>query len=1406
MPTYTIRDVPVEFPYDAYDCQVQYMEKCIEALEKGTNALLESPTGTGKTLCLLCATLAWRSSGRHKAVAKQEQAAAGGAQLSWADQLKAAYAEAQAAGEVRVPPIIYSSRTHSQLAQVMRELRRTSYRPRVCILGSRQQQCVHPAVSKLPGDAANQACRALTAKRGCPWHNRVEGFMKRNPDANAEPMDMEDLAKLGNSSSGPCPYFLSRDMAANADIVFMPYNYLVDPQTRMGMKNVQWRSAILIFDEAHNVEGVCSEAASFNLPAPVLTGCINEVEKAYQTAMLRLESQSAQAGAAMTGDGKAVNYSQLSMDLRRLRGVLMELEKAIAQVQCGPNGATFPGAYLFAGLFARMGLNAENVFTMLALLDDAQTLLSDVALEVGRRSTAAVSSFKLGLLANALKLAFNTNSLEDSASAVAVPDTSAYRVHIHLERPKGKGRGPPTPTLSYWCFQPGLAMRALQAMGVRSILLTSGTLSPLGGFAQELLLPFPVQLENPHVIDPKQVWVGVLPVGPGGVALNSTFQKRDTPQYKSDLGHAVASLAGTCPDGLLVFFPSYGVLQSCVDHWKATSGSGGASIYDRILRHKAAVVEPREAALFPEAAAMYKSKLATGGAVFFAVCRGKVSEGLDFADAAGRAVVITGIPYAPRHDAKVTLKQQVLDEAAAKARKAGGGQAGGMLSGQMWYTQQAMRALNQAMGRVIRHRHDYGAIILADERFLSEGTRKQISCWLRDSVVAHENFGAATKSLQAFFKAQSGRQPDTLTVAAQAASRSVFGSTVQAAGVGGKPRNRLLVPTAMDTTGLGSMVAAFGQAAGSAGGASRQAGGSALMKELEKPVGSNSAAVGGKPPMKRSTDATAATANGSGLDSMLAGLIGNGAPAESDNPRSFKARPAKRAKRRPAAEVPDSKQLPQAPAADPLLVGPAHLLARHRARLAAGGSANPSSSGDPGSTALGGGQNDSASSPAGAVQSGGAAGSVGGGRSAPVLAAAAASSTLRPEAQPGAHGCPAPLTTAGPAATGPPLAHPAASLSRTVQQWQGIDAAGLPPARQPPVRHPAGYSPASAQPQHTLPPPTPYTGAASAAPAAAPASGTSGHQCGSSRGGSGSASAGAAAAGAQQTLLDYHARLKSDLGAVQYAAVVKAVRVYKKSTAEDRKQVLLDTVLAVLSAPGQRHLLPSFTVFLPAADRPAYLQRIRGVLGKDAAAIGDPSTGKLRRPGSGQDPSALQPATQAPAAKSRLPRHEQAGAAPHSPAGSSRAGNSAGDAGLRRQLPPRQFQGQRPAQVPVGHQQAPAHQHAQQPNASGSNGSSGCAGSSGGGRQAAAAQPSGRPVLAAASANVPAAPPPLVIQRPCPVCKAPSMAAPWVAPCKHVACNLCWVTAIAKSMACPVCSVRTQKRNLTRVLTAAALP
>ena len=60
----------------------------------------------------------------------------------------------------------------------------------------------------------------------------------------------------------------------------------------------------------------------------------------------------------------------------------------------------------------------------------------------------------------------------------------AYRVRI---QPGDKRSG--GPCLSYWCMVPGVCMRELQAEGVKSIVLTSGTLSPLESFAHELVRP-----------------------------------------------------------------------------------------------------------------------------------------------------------------------------------------------------------------------------------------------------------------------------------------------------------------------------------------------------------------------------------------------------------------------------------------------------------------------------------------------------------------------------------------------------------------------------------------------------------------------------------------------------------------------------------------------------------------------------------------------------------------------------------------------------------------------------------------------------------------------------------------------------------------------------------------------------
>ena len=111
--------------------------------------------------------------------------------------------------------------------------------------------------------------------------------------------------------------------------------------------------------------------------------------------------------------------------------------------------------------------------------------------------------------------------------------------------------------------------QALEDAGVRSLLLTSGTLSPLTSFAVELGTPFAQRLENPHVIKPSQIMVGVFPRGPAGTELTSTFRSRELPAYQADLGNALVNFARSVPQGVLVFFPSYSALVAAQKAWEA---------------------------------------------------------------------------------------------------------------------------------------------------------------------------------------------------------------------------------------------------------------------------------------------------------------------------------------------------------------------------------------------------------------------------------------------------------------------------------------------------------------------------------------------------------------------------------------------------------------------------------------------------------------------------------------------------------------------------------------------------------------------------------------------------------------------------------------------------------------------
>jgi regulator of telomere elongation helicase 1 len=118
-----INGIEILFPFEPYEIQKNYMEKVIELLNNKSAiegykgfAALESPTGTGKTLCLLCSILAWFNK------KKKEN-------KFWGK-------------------IIYVTRTHSQISQIIAELKKTVYRPKIAILSSREFSCINDNLKK----------------------------------------------------------------------------------------------------------------------------------------------------------------------------------------------------------------------------------------------------------------------------------------------------------------------------------------------------------------------------------------------------------------------------------------------------------------------------------------------------------------------------------------------------------------------------------------------------------------------------------------------------------------------------------------------------------------------------------------------------------------------------------------------------------------------------------------------------------------------------------------------------------------------------------------------------------------------------------------------------------------------------------------------------------------------------------------------------------------------------------------------------------------------------------------------------------------------------------------------------------------------------------------------------------
>jgi len=356
-----LQNLSIKFPFSPYECQEHFMSKVIAALQRREHALLESPTGTGKTLCLLCAVLAWRQA--YMARRQLEKVRPTSADQDSADSLVknlniAVTNKPDSETWLEEPPkIYYASRTHSQLTQVVKELRNTQYHVRTCILGSREQMCLNKDVQSATSNTArSNLCRQKVSKRTCEYHTGLDR-VKNDVVQNNKISDIEDLITYGEKMKA-CPYYLSRENHSRSDIVFLPYNYLID-STSGNNQNIDLKNSVIIFDEAHNLESFCNEATSFEITSTDIAQSISEVDTC-----MKLSKE-------LDYDG---TYSVEEFTI--LKSVLLSLERKIDQTRSpSPQSSiTKPGKFIY-DIFKATKITFDNSEELLKILEEAIKLI-----------------------------------------------------------------------------------------------------------------------------------------------------------------------------------------------------------------------------------------------------------------------------------------------------------------------------------------------------------------------------------------------------------------------------------------------------------------------------------------------------------------------------------------------------------------------------------------------------------------------------------------------------------------------------------------------------------------------------------------------------------------------------------------------------------------------------------------------------------------------------------------------------------------------------------------------------------------------------------------------------------------------------------------------------------------------
>uniref|UniRef100_A0A3Q4I4Q9 DEAD/H (Asp-Glu-Ala-Asp/His) box helicase 11 n=1 Tax=Neolamprologus brichardi TaxID=32507 RepID=A0A3Q4I4Q9_NEOBR len=812
------------FPYQPYNIQEEFMQALYSALDKGKVGIFESPTGTGKSLSLICGALSWLTDYEERKKqeaaallqegeaalstnAAQSSAVSSSAELDWITdfvqkkaerdlvsklkeeelkrkkreerlemirnnvQLKYAvkrksYEEdeafkllqlskeeqVEATGDQEDEELIIaeyesddeskikSSRTHSQLAQFVHEVQKSPFSKDISVvtLGSRQNLCINEEVRRLGSiQRINDRCMEMQKNKHEKHHHEDGVKRKRGPAKSVCPYykasalqqmrdvvlgavhDIEQLLKLGRETHS-CPYYSTRLTIPPAQLVVLPYQMVLHEATRRAA-GVQLKGQVLIIDEAHNLSDTLS--------------CIHSAELSGAQ-LCRAHSQLSQYADRYKSRLKARN-------LMYIKQILFVIE-GLVRVLGGTEMLTINN-FLF-----KAQIDNINLFKVLQRYFEKSMISRKVSVIylIQRRNLFCI------LVLCAVPSADQQESVEAEKVLSASPMMQVEGFFMALTNSNTDGRvvvhkqgSLSESSVKFLLLNPAVHF-AQVLKECRAVIIAGGTMQPVSDFKQELLFSAGVGEERitefscGHVIPPENILPLVLCSGPSGQELEFTFQNRDTPRMMDETGRILSNICNVVPGGVVCFFPSYDYSKRIISHWEA-SGT-----LTRLANKKKIFQEPKKANQVEQVLNEFSrciqrcSADCSGltGALLFSVVGGKMSEGINFSDDLGRCVVMVGMPYPNIKSPELQEKMSYLDKHLPHSQ--------GRSPGQALIENLCMKAVNQSIGRAIRHRGDYSSVVLCDRRYSRPATLSKLPTWIKDRTTTHTTFGPAFAALR----------------------------------------------------------------------------------------------------------------------------------------------------------------------------------------------------------------------------------------------------------------------------------------------------------------------------------------------------------------------------------------------------------------------------------------------------------------------------------------------------------------------------------------------------------------------------------------------------------------------------------------------------------------------------------